>query len=94
MKRLDIEAFEVCGVEGKNSQNAVNIHGGDQTGIVNLRPDDAVLENKPLPFGIGSRRIGKQNESLFNLCNFGGRLRDRKAEPILWSGACADVPEL
>lgn len=61
---------------------------------MNLCPDDSMPEDKAFPLGIGSRRIGKQNERLLYLGNLGRRLRDRKAEPVLLGRARADIPEL
>lgn len=60
-------ALEVTGVEGENVLDAVDMHGGDQTGVMDLDATDAVGDQEASPFRVNIRPVCQEAESAFKL---------------------------
>jgi hypothetical protein len=51
------EACEVPCIEGENAFYAVDVHGGSEPGIMNLRAGDAVINEQPTPFVVNCEGV-------------------------------------
>lgn len=48
---------EVVGIKRENALDAVDVHGGHQSSVVNLRARDGVQDNQASPFGVDGRDL-------------------------------------
>lgn len=87
------EAGEVSRVEGEDALDAVDMHGGDQAGVMDLDAGDAMRHKQLAPFLMYIETIGKQSDSGFDgACPAVGLCR-RQAKSIAINRAGEDVPE-
>ena len=66
MNRLDRrEAREVAGIQGKDAFDAVDVHGGGDSGIVDLDAGDGVSNEEPAPDGVRCGIVGEDWDFVF-----------------------------
>lgn len=88
------EASEVLCVEGQDAFHAVDMHGGGDSGIVDLDSGDGVSNEELAPYEMHSGVVGEHRDLVFNDPRPPISLRGRQAEAVTIQRPCQNVPKL
>src|SRR5438046_2330411 len=91
--RDSLEPPKVRDVEGKDTADSVNHHGGYEAGVVGVLSADLILRDQLLPLGKEGRGLVKDLEKTLEAIQFLLRLERCKTKPILRQRPCGDHPE-
>ena len=94
VNRLDIEAREVTGIEGKNSADAVDIHCCRELCIVDFASQNAVPDHEALPLPIDGRGVRQDREEPLDYLYFTQGETGGKPQTVIGYGARSHVPKL
>src|SRR5580698_4347841 len=61
------KSLEVLGVESQNAENAMDLHGRNETGVVDLDSRNCMVDEEPAPQSVHSDAVGKQLEAGLNI---------------------------
>jgi hypothetical protein len=84
---------EILLIECEQVHDAVNVHRGDQPGIVHFDTDDGMDDYELAPFGMNLFRIGQEREAGFDEPRTPVRLCRGQAITVLLLWSRANIPE-
>jgi len=87
-------AKEVRSIQGQQVSEAMGVHGGDKTGVVNLPPTHTIIVDQATPYGMNLFVVGQKREVVLDEPDFLLCFAVRQAEAVSIQWPRQNVPQL